>query len=208
MPTLKVINTENQPVDEVNLSEKVFGLKVNQHLLWEAVKSYLANQRRGTASTKTRAEVSGGGAKPWKQKGTGRARAGSNRSPLLYKGGVVFGPKPRDYSWALPKKMKAKAICTALSAKVADEKVLILDELTLSEVKTKAMLAILKKLDLISKTTLLIEKPERNINLSGRNLKKLQMLNLDNINTYDLLNCDKVVITRAAVNKLEEKFGK
>ncbi len=208
MPTIKMVNKDNQPSGELTLSEQVFGTKINQHLIWEAINSHLANKRRGTHSTKTRGEVSGGGAKPWKQKGTGRARAGSNRSPLWYKGGVVFGPKPRDYSWDMPKKMRRQAICSVLSAKVKDNVMVVLDELTLGEIKTKAMVAVLKGLNLEGKITFVLGEKDDTIRLSGRNIHNLRILNPDNINTYDLVNCDNLLMTKAAVTKIEETFGK
>lgn len=208
MPTIKVVNRENQPAGELSLSDKVFGAKVNQHLIWEAINSYLANKRRGTHSTKTRGEVSGGGAKPWRQKGTGRARAGSNRSPLWYKGGITFGPKPRDYSWAMPKKMRRQAICSALSAKLKDNEMVVVDELTFSEIKTKNMAGVLKSLNLDGKTTFVLGERDNNVRLSGRNIKALKIVNPDNINTYDLINCDNLLLTKAAITKIEETLGK
>ncbi|MCD4813988.1 50S ribosomal protein L4 [bacterium] len=208
MPVLKVVNRENQPVGEVSLSDKVFGAKVNQHLVWEAVQSHMANKRRGTACTKTRAEVSGGGAKPWRQKGTGRARAGSNRSPLWNKGGVTFGPKPRDYTWEMPKKMRRQALCSVFSAKLADEQMVVLDQLVFSEIKTKEMVAVLKNLKLGGQTTIVMDSQDEKVRLSGRNIEKLLILNPQNINTYDLVNCDHLVVTREAINQIEERLGK
>lgn len=208
MPVVKVVNCENQPAGEVTLSDKVFGAKVNRHLLWEAVQSHLANKRRGTASTKTRAEVSGGGAKPWRQKGTGRARAGSNRSPLWIKGGVTFGPRPRDYTWEMPKKMRRQALRSVFSAKVADNEMVVLDELKLTEIKTKVMAGLLKNLKLDGKTTLVMDKRDEKIRLSSRNLADLQILNPENINTYDLVNCDHLLLTREAITRIEEQLCK
>ncbi len=208
MPTIKIVNQENQPSGELALSDKVFGTTINQHLIWEAINSHLANKRRGTHSTKTRGEVSGGGVKPWKQKGTGRARAGSNRSPLWYKGGITFGPKPRDYSWEMPKKMRRQAVCSALSAKLKDNEMVVLEDLTLNEIKTKAMVAVLKNLNLEGKITFVLGEKNDTIRLSGRNITNLKILNSDNINTYDLINCDNLLMTKAAVTKIEETFGK
>ncbi len=208
MPVVKVVNRENQPAGEVTLSDQVFGAKVNRHLLWEAVQSHLANKRRGTASTKTRAEVSGGGAKPWRQKGTGRARAGSNRSPLWIKGGVTFGPRPRDYTWDMPKKMRRQALRSIFSAKVADNEMVVLDELKLTEIKTKVMAGLLKNLKLDGKTTLVMDRRDEKIRLSGRNLADLQILNPENINTYDLVNCDHLLLTREAITRIEEQLCK
>jgi len=208
MPVLKIVNRENQSVGEVTVSDKVFGAKVNKHLLWEAVQSHLANQRRGTSSTKTRGEVSGGGAKPWRQKGTGRARAGSNRSPVWYKGGIVFGPKPRDYTWLLPQAQRRQALRSALSAKVADGEVVVLDELKLAQIKTKLLAGLLQNLKLSSgRTTLVLAKADETVRRSGRNIGSLRILNPENINTYDLLNCDHLLLTRDAVNRLEERLN-
>ena len=208
MPVLQMVNHENQPAGEIVLSEKVFGRKINRHLLWEATQSHLASRRRGTACTKTRAEVSGGGAKPWRQKGTGRARAGSNRSPLWRKGGVTFGPKPRDYTWELPKKMRSLAMCTALSAKLADQEIVILDELVVAEIKTKKIIQLLKNLKLNGRTTMIPGQADDKLRLSGRNIKSLLILNPQNIFTYGLLDCDCLLMTRAAVTHLEEKLGR
>lgn len=208
MPVIKVVNQDNQPVGELSLSDKVFGVQVNKHLLWEAVQSHLQNIRRGTASTKTRGEVSGGGKKPWKQKGTGRARAGSSRSPLWYKGGITFGPKPRDYSWDLPKQARREALRCALTAKLADGELMVLDTLKLTATKTKAMAAILKKLNPTGKTTLVLDEKDEAVRLSGRNLKSLRILNLENINTYDLIDCDRLLLTRSGVTKVEESLSR
>ncbi len=207
MPVLKIVNRENQPVGEVSVSDKVFGAKVNKHLLWEAVLSHLANKRRGTSATKTRGEVSGGGAKPWRQKGTGRARAGSNRSPLWYKGGTVFGPQPRDYTWLLPQRQRQQALRSALSAKVADGEVVVLDELKLTQIKTKVLAGVLQKLQLSGRTTLVLAKADETVRRSGRNIGTLRILNPENINTYDLINCDHLLLTRDAVNRLEERLS-
>ncbi len=207
MPVVQMVNYENQPAGEISLSEKVFGRKINRHLLWEAVQSYQASQRRGSACTKTRAEVSGGGAKPWRQKGTGRARAGSNRSPLWRKGGVTFGPKPRDYTWELPKKMRRLAMCTALSAKLADQEIVILDELAVEEIKTKKIIQVLKNLKLNGRITLVPGGPDDKLRLSGRNIKSLHILNPQNISTHGLLDCDCLLMTSAAVKQIEESLG-
>jgi len=208
MPVVKVVNSENQPVGEITLSDKIFAAKVNTHLLWEAVQSHLQNVRRGTSSTKTRGEVSGGGKKPWKQKGTGRARAGSNRSPLWYKGGITFGPKPRDYTWEMPKQARRQAIRCALSAKLADGELTVLDEMTLVAPKTKEMAAILKKVSPEGRATLVLGTPDEKVQLSSRNLKALRVLNPQNINTYDLIDCNRLLLTRAAVTKIEESLSR
>lgn len=208
MPVVKVVNRDNQPVGEITLSDKIFAAKVNGHLLWESVQSRLANARRGTASTKTRGEVSGGGKKPWRQKGTGRARAGSNRSPLWYHGGTMFGPKPRDYTWEIPRKLRRQAMCCALTAKLADQELIVLDELTLPAAKTKEMAKVLKTFNPNGRTTLVLGQTDPAVRLSGRNLKTLRILNPQNLNPYDLLDCDRLLVTRAAVNKIEEQLSR
>jgi large subunit ribosomal protein L4 len=208
MPLVKVVNRENQPVGEMTLSEKVFAAKVNTHLIWEAVQSHLANVRRGTASTKTRAEVSGGGKKPWKQKGTGRARAGSNRSPIWTKGGISFGPKPRDYTWEMPKQARRQAMRSALSAKLADGEITVVQDFTLPAVKTKDMVAILKKVSPDGRTTLVLGAPDDTLRLSGRNLKALRILNPQNLNTYDVVDCRRLLLTQSAVTKIEESLNR
>ncbi len=208
MPTVKMVNQDNQPVGELTLSDKVFAAKNNSHLVWEAVHSYLANRRRGTASTKTRGEVSGGGAKPWRQKGTGRARAGSNRSPLWFKGGITFGPKPRDYSWEMPKRMRRQALRCALSAKLADGEMVILDDIKLAAVQTKAMAALLKKISARGRTTLILGEADEKVSMSGRNIPRLRILRSENLNTYDLLDCDRLLLTRAAVTRIEENLNR
>lgn len=208
MPVIQVVNRENQPVGKLDLSEAVFAAKVEKHVLWEAVQSHLANKRRGTASTKTRADVSGGGIKPWKQKGTGRARAGSNRSPLWYKGGVVFGPHPRDFSWELPKQIRRQAMRGALTAKFSDGSLVVLDELALDQAKTKLMAQVLKNLNLKGRTTLVLDKANETVRRSGQNLKALHVLNPQNVNTYSILNCDHLLMTKAAVSWIEENLSK
>jgi large subunit ribosomal protein L4 len=151
--------------------------------------------------------VSGGGAKPWRQKGTGRARAGSNRSPLWYKGGVTFGPRPRVYTWEMPKKMRRAALRSAFSAKLADGQIVVLDELSLPIAKTKEMVKVLSDLKLAGSTTCILDKQDEKIRLSGRNIKALRILNPQNINTYDLLNCDHLLLTREAITQIEEKLN-
>ncbi len=208
MPLVKVVNRENQPVGEMTLSEKVFAAKVNAHLVWEAVQSHLANVRRGTASTKTRGEVSGGGKKPWKQKGTGRARAGSNRSPVWIKGGASFGPKPRDYTWEMPRQARRQAMRSALSAKLADGEITVLQDFTLPAIKTKDVATILKKVAPDGRTTLVLGAPDDKLRLSARNLKALRVLNPQNLNTYDVVDCRRLLLTQSAVTKIEESLNR
>lgn len=208
MPLVKVVNRENQPVGEMTLSDKVFAAKVNTHLIWEAVQSHLANIRRGTASTKTRGEVSGGGKKPWKQKGTGRARSGSTRSPIWTKGGTSFGPKPRDYTWEMPKQARRQAMRSALSAKLAGGEITVLQDLVLPAIKTKDMALLLKKVSPEGRTTLVLGGPDERVRLSGRNLRALRILNPQNLNTYDVVDCRRLVLTREAVTKIEESLNR
>jgi large subunit ribosomal protein L4 len=207
MPTLPILTKENKTAGEKSLSEKVFGAPLNRHLLWEAVRNYMDNHRRGTSSTKTRGEVCGGGKKPWKQKGTGRARAGSNRSPLWYKGGITFGPKPRDYSWQMPQKMKQQALRVALSSKVKDSQFVVLEDLTMAQPKTKEMAGVLKALSLGGRITCVIKNADEKLKLASRNLPNLDLMSTENITTYDVLNCDHLLVTREAVDRLEEKLG-
>ena len=201
---INVVNLQNEKVDEVTLSEEVFGTPVKGHLLHQAVRWQRAKQRQGTASTKGRSEVSGGGRKPWRQKGTGRARAGSIRSPLWRHGGTVFGPKPRDWSFTLPREVRQKALRAALSAKAAAEEILVLEDLTLERPSTKAFQGILKALDLKGKTLVVTAQVEEAVDKSTRNLPQVKVLPARGVNVYDLLNADMVLFTREALIKLEE----
>ena len=207
MPVVKLVNQANQPVSDLELSDRVFAAKVNAHVIWEAVQSHLANARRGTASTKTRGEVSGGGAKPWRQKGTGRARAGSNRSPLWYKGGVTFGPKPRDYTWEMPRKLRRAALRGALTAKLADGELVVLDALSLDQAKTKTMASVLAAFEPKGKITLILGEHDETLRRAGRNLRRLRVINPENLNTYDVVDCSRLLLTRAAVDQIEARLG-
>ena len=207
MPKVSVYNQQGQPVGEIELSETVFGAEVNEALLHQAVVTYLANQRQGTASTKTRGEVSGGGRKPWRQKGLGRARHGSIRSPIWVGGGVVFGPKPRDYRLGMPKKARRAALRSALSAKVREGALIVLDDLQLPEPKTKEMAAVLKRLSSDRKPLIVLAERNPNVELSARNLPGADTAQAEDINVYQVLAHDRLVITRAAVAKLEEALG-
>ncbi|GAG20881.1 unnamed protein product, partial [marine sediment metagenome] len=191
-------------IGEVSLRDDIFNTKVNKYLVHQAVKRYLANRRRGTASTKSRSDVRGGGAKPWKQKGTGRARAGTNSSPIWVGGGIVFGPAPRDYSFSFPKKMKVAALKSALSDKLENKKIIIIDKLSLEENKTSKMVEILKNLQASKKPLIITEKEDSTIALSVRNIKGAQVLPASKINTYDLINHEKIIITKKALKRIEE----
>lgn len=204
MSDLSVHNIKGENIGEVSLRDSIFNTKVNKYLVHQAVKRYLANRRRGTASTKNRSEVRGGGAKPWKQKGTGRARAGTNSSPIWVGGGIVFGPAPRDYSFSLPKKMKVAALKSALSDKLENKEIIIIDKLSLKENKTSKMVEILKNLQAFKKPLIITEKEDNIIALSVRNIKGVQVLPVSKINTYDLINHKKIIITKKALKKIEE----
>ena len=204
MIDLSVQNIKGENIGEVSLRDNIFNTKVNKYLIQQVVKRYLANKRIGTASTKNRSEVRGGGAKPWKQKGTGRARAGTNRSPVWVGGGTVFGPSPRDYSFSLPKKMKVAALKSALSDKLKNKEIIIIDELLLKENKTSKMVEILKNLQASKKPLIITEKEDTMIVLSVRNIKGAMVLPVSKINTYDLINQEKIIITKKALQKIEE----
>lgn len=204
MPTVDIINLENQKVGSLELSQEVFGAEVNEHLLYESVRHYMAGLRAGTASTKTRHEVAGSGKKLWKQKGTGRARMGSIRSPLWRHGGTVHGPQPRDYSYRLNKKMIQGALRSALSAKLRDGELRVVDAFAIVEPKTKAFAAKLGTLK-ADNTVLLVEVGEnRNLDLSARNLPGVKLVQSREVTTYDLLKHKSILLSKAAAEKLSE----
>ncbi len=200
--TADVLNKDGVKVSEIDLNDAIYGAEVKEHLFYEVVKMQMANRRAGTASTKTKGEVSGGGTKPWKQKGTGRARSGSIRSPLWRHGGTVFGPHPRDYSYKVPKKVVKAALKSALSLKLKDGRLKVIDSLELAEPKTRLAIEILKKSNL-DNALIVINGDNRNLTLAVRNLKDFKVLNAAGINVYDLLNYDNVLITRGALEKVE-----
>jgi len=204
MIALSVHNIKGENVGEVSLEDNIFSTKVNKYLVHQAVKRYLANRRRGTASTKNRSAVRGGGAKPWKQKGTGRARAGTNSSPIWVGGGIVFGPSPRDYPFSLPKKMKIAALKSVLSDKLGNKEIIIVDELSLKENKTSKMVEILKNLQAFKKPLIIIEKEDNGIVQAARNIKGTQVLPVSKLNTYDLISHEKIIITKKALKRIEE----
>lgn len=206
MANVAVYNMSGQEVGTIDLNDSIFGIEVNEHVMYMAVKQFLANQRQGTQSAKTRAEVRGGGRKPWKQKGTGRARQGSIRSPQWVGGGVVFAPKPRDYSFKLNKKVKKLALKSALTTKVADKKFIVVDELKLNEIKTKEMKKVLDALK-INKALIILEDDNKNIVLSARNLEGIKTTSVNTINTYDLLKYESCIVTKKAVGKIEEVYA-
>ena len=206
MANVKVYNMSGAEVGTIELSDAVFGVEINEHVMHLAVKQYLANQRQGTQSTKTRAEVRGGGRKPYRQKGTGRARQGSIRSPQWVGGGVVFAPKPRDYSFKLNKKVKRLALQSALSTKVAEGKIIVLDELTLSEVKTKEMVKVLGNIK-CDNALIVMDGSNENVMLSARNIPAVKTASVNTINVYDLLKYNNLVVTKEAVEKIQEVYA-
>ena len=206
MANVSVYNIEGKEVGSIELNDAVFGVEVNEHLVHMAVVNQLANNRQGTQSAKTRSEVSGGGRKPWRQKGTGHARQGSTRSPQWTGGGVVFAPKPRDYSVKMNKKEKRIALLSALSSKVADNKIVVLDSFNLDEVKTKKFAEVMSNLK-VDKALVVIEGENKNVVLSGRNIPTVKVSATNEINTYDVLKYETLVVTKAAVEKLEEVYA-
>ncbi|SKC35241.1 50S ribosomal protein L4 [Maledivibacter halophilus] len=206
MPKVDVLNVSGQRVGEIELSDNVFGVKVNEYVLHDAVKNYLANQRQGTQSAKTRSEVRGGGRKPYRQKGTGRARQGSLRAPNFVGGGVVFAPKPRDYSYKLPKKVKRLAMKSALSSKVENGEVIVLEELTMDAPKTKDMVSILKNINAADKVLIVLDDKDENIIKSSRNIQGVSTTLVNNLNVYNILKYDTFVVTKEAVQKIEEVY--
>lgn len=206
MANVTVYNIEGKEVGKLELNDAVFGVEINDHLVHMAVVQQLANKRQGTQSAKTRAEVSGGGRKPWRQKGTGHARQGSTRSPQWKGGGTVFAPKPRDYSFKMNKKEKALAIKSALTSRVNEQKLVVLDQLTFDEIKTKQMTAMLESLKL-DKALIMLDKKDENVILSARNLPKVRTVLTNSINVYDILKYDTLVLTKDAVAQLEEVYA-
>lgn len=206
MSTVKVYNIDGKEVGQLELNDSVFGVKINEHLVHMAVVSQLANKRQGTQSAKTRSEVSGGGKKPWRQKGTGHARQGSTRAPQWTGGGVVFAPKPRDYAIKLNKKEKQAALKSALTSKVQDEKFIVLDALALEEAKTSKFAAVLKNLE-VHKALVVTRDVDKNVVLSARNIPGVKTTEAASVNVYDILKYDTVVITKDAVAAIEEVYA-
>jgi large subunit ribosomal protein L4 len=204
MPKVALYNQNGQTVGEIELNDAVFGIEPNKHVLFEAVIMQRASMRQGTHKTKNRAEVSGGGRKPWRQKGTGRARQGSIRAPQWRGGGTVFGPVPRSYSYKLPKKVRRLAIKSALSSKVLENDIVVLDQLSLEAPKTKEMVKILNNLAVDRKALIVTDELNENVYLSARNIPGVKVVPANGINVLDVLNHDKLVITKAAVEKVEE----
>ena len=206
MANVSVYNIEGKEVGKIDLSDAVFGVEVNEHLVHMAVVSQLANNRQGTQKAKTRSEVSGGGRKPWRQKGTGHARQGSTRAPQWTGGGVVFAPVPRDYSFKMNKREKRAALKSALTSRVEENKFIVIDEINFGEAKTKNFANILKNLD-VSKALVVLEDDNKNAELSARNIADVKTAKTNTINVYDILKYNTVITTKAVVAKIEEVYA-
>ena len=207
MPKVDVYDINGKKVSDVELNEKVFGIEPNEIIVHEVLLNYLANQRQGTQSTKTRAEVRGGGRKPWRQKGTGRARQGSIRAPQWIKGGIALGPKPRSYRYSVNKKERQLAIKSVLSSKVLEKQLKVIDKLELTEIKTKSMVKAFADLKLEGKTLVILPEKNLNVEASTRNIKDAKAILANNINVYDLLKYTNLVLTLDTVKKLEEVYA-
>lgn len=207
MPKIDVYNMEGKKVSDVELNDNVFGIEPNEAVVHSVLVNYLANQRQGTQSTKTRSEVSGGGRKPWRQKGTGRARQGSIRAPQWVKGGIALGPRPRSYKYTVNKKEKRLAIRSVLSSKVLENNLVVLDKAEMKEIKTQAMVKTLANLKVEGKTLILLPERNENVQKSARNIKNVKTTLVNTINVYDLLKYNKLVVTLDAVKKLEEVYA-
>ena len=206
MLKVDVLNMEGNKVGDIELNETVFGVEVNDVVVHSALVNYLANQRQGTQSTKTRAEVRGCGRKPWKQKGTGRARQGSIRAPQWIKGGIALGPKPRSYKYAIPKKMRQLAFRSVLTSKVQEGNLIVVDKLELNEIKTKNMVNVLNNLK-ANKALIMLSEKNLNVQASSRNIENVKTTLVNTINIFDLLKYDSLVVTEDAVKKLEEVYA-
>lgn len=207
MPNLTVFNTAGEKVSEIELSENIFGIEPNTSAMHLCVVNYLANQRQGTQSTLTRSEVRGGGRKPWRQKGSGRARQGSTRSPQWTHGGVAHGPKPREYGFTLNKKVKRLAMKSALSAKVADKELIVLDNFALEGIKTKEVVKVLNALETGRKTLIVLPEKDEIVYRSARNIAGVKTTLVNTLNVYDILNCDSLLVFKDAVSKIEEVYA-
>ncbi len=208
MPNVAVFNMAGEKVSELALNDSVFAVEPNTSVMHMAVINYLANQRQGTQSTLTRAEVSGGGKKPWRQKGTGRARQGSTRAPQWYHGGIALGPKPRSYNFTINKKVRQLAIKSALSSKVLADELVVLDSLTLEAIKTKEIVKVLSALKTGKKALIVLPEKDDVVYRSARNIAGVKVSLVNTINTYDILNCDTLIVLKDAVAKIEEVYAK
>ena len=207
MPKVDVYGLNGKKVSDIELAENVFGIEPNEAIVHSVLKNYLANQRQGTQSTKTRSEVSGGGRKPWRQKGTGRARQGSTRAPQWIKGGIALGPKPRSYRYTVNKKERRLAIKSVLSSKVLEKELTVLDKIELKEIKTKSMVKALTALKLEGKTLIVLPENDKNVVMSARNIEGVKTISANNINVFDLLKYNNLVLPVDTVKKLEEVYA-
>jgi large subunit ribosomal protein L4 len=205
MATLDVYNVNREKISQVEVDDAVFAAEVKEHLFYDVIRMQLNRRRAGTHSTKTRAEVSGGGKKPWKQKGTGRARSGTSRSPVWRGGGIAFGPKPRSYEIKVPKKVRRAAMCSALTLKVQQEKLLVLDALSMTEIKTAAFVSMLDKLQ--AGNVLIIADADQNLQLSSRNVPQVKVLPPEGLNLYDVLQYDELYITQTSLKAIERSLA-
>ena len=207
MPKIDVYNIEGKKVSDIELADSVFGIEPNEKIVHSVLVNYMANQRQGTSNTKTRAEVSGGGRKPWKQKGTGRARQGSIRSPQWFKGGIALGPKPRDYSYRVNKKERRLAVRSVLSSKVLENNLVVVDSMNFDAIKTKNMVSALNNLKVEGKTLIVLPEKNENVQKSARNIEGVKTSLVNTINVYDLLKYNKLVLTVDSVKNLEEVYA-
>jgi large subunit ribosomal protein L4 len=207
MPKVSVYNIEGKKVSDIDLKEEIFGIEPNEAIIHSVLVNYLANQRQGTQSTKTRAEVRGGGRKPWRQKGTGRARQGSIRAPQWIKGGIALGPKPRSYKYTVNKKERRLAVKSMLSAKVLEQSLVVVDKLAFDEIKTKNMVSALNNLKVTGKTLVMLPEKNENVQKSARNIEGVKTTLVNTINVYDLLKYNNLVVTLDTVKKLEEVYA-
>lgn len=207
MPKIQMVNMQGEPVGDIDLKEEIFDIEVNEHAVYLVVKNILANKRQGTKSAKTRAEVRGGGRKPWRQKGTGRARQGSIRSPQFKGGGVVFAPKPRDYSYTTPKKVRRLALKSVLTTKLRDNEIIVVDEIKMNEPKAKAFNEFLKAVKADKKALIVIDGKDENVVRSARNIEGVHTSMAQNINVYDLLKYNSLVLSKDALNVVQEVFS-
>lgn len=207
MAKVEVINVEGKKVKELTLNDSVFGIEPNMNVVHSVVLNYLANQRQGTQNTKTRAEVAGGGRKPWRQKGTGRARQGSIRAPQWIKGGIALGPKPRSYKYKINKKERALAVRSVLSTKLAENELVVIDQFGLNEIKTAKFAKILNNIKVEGKSLVVISENDVNVQKSARNIKGVKTTIVDTMTVYDILNAKNLVITENAIKKIEEVYA-
>ena len=207
MPKVDVYDLKGKKVSDIELADSVFGIEPNENIVHSALVNYLANQRQGTQSTKTRAEVSGGGKKPWRQKGTGRARQGSTRAPQWIKGGIALGPKPRSYKYTINKKERRLAIKSILSSKVIEKELTVVDKLELKEIKTKTMVKALTDLKVSGKTLIILPEKNKNVLMSSRNIENVKTITANNINVFDLLKYTNLILSVETCKKLEEVYA-